>query len=41
MNASAPSADGASVRRCCINRVNRLRFFWTRIWGKTCVWKRS
>ncbi|MEX3526485.1 MAG: family 20 glycosylhydrolase [Burkholderia sp.] len=21
--------------------VNRLRFFWTRIWGKTCVWKRS
>ncbi|MEX3527367.1 MAG: hypothetical protein VB143_09055 [Burkholderia sp.] len=22
-------------------RVNRLRFFWTRIWGKTCVWKRS
>ncbi|MEX3526667.1 MAG: hypothetical protein VB143_04365 [Burkholderia sp.] len=21
--------------------LNRLRFFWTRIWGKTCVWKRS
>jgi Cu/Ag efflux pump CusA len=21
--------------------MNRLRFFWTRIWGKTCVWKRS
>ncbi|MEX3526263.1 MAG: hypothetical protein VB143_01835 [Burkholderia sp.] len=23
------------------NLVNRLRFFWTQIWGKTCVWKRS
>ncbi|MEX3527310.1 MAG: hypothetical protein VB143_08675 [Burkholderia sp.] len=23
------------------HRLNRLRFFWTRIWGKTCVWKRS
>jgi uncharacterized protein len=21
--------------------LNRLRFFWTRIWGKTCVWKWS
>ncbi len=21
--------------------LNRLRFFWTRFWGKTCFWKRS
>jgi phospholipase D1/2 len=22
-------------------KMNRLRFFWTRFWGKRCFWKRS
>jgi hypothetical protein len=26
---------------CSFKNVNRLRFFWTRFWGKTCFWKRS
>ncbi|MEX3526089.1 MAG: hypothetical protein VB143_00840 [Burkholderia sp.] len=34
-----PVAPAASRTRS--KRLNRLRFFWTRIWGKTCVWKRS
>ncbi|MEX3526411.1 MAG: hypothetical protein VB143_02810 [Burkholderia sp.] len=35
-------AFGARGPTCrCGKSVNRLRFFWTRIWGKTCVWKRS
>ncbi|MEX3526419.1 MAG: hypothetical protein VB143_02850 [Burkholderia sp.] len=31
----------ARINRYNLIRLNRLRFFWTRIWGKTCVWKRS
>ncbi|MEX3526985.1 MAG: hypothetical protein VB143_06490 [Burkholderia sp.] len=35
------SSDDSKKRRWMNWFVNRLRFFWTRIWGKTCVWKRS
>ncbi|MEX3527042.1 MAG: hypothetical protein VB143_06850 [Burkholderia sp.] len=33
--------QGKYRKRSMNDTLNRLRFFWTRIWGKTCVWKRS